>query len=83
MARIAGKGRAILGVHPEHHQRRSPTGPVHHDDGAPGMFADPVRVAGFEHQFVILDVLAPDVDAEHRERQAQTVIHDRLGLFNR
>ena len=81
VARVAGKGHTVVGLHPEHCQRRGTACPVDQHHRASGMFTNPVRVASLEDQFVVFDVFAPDIDAENRKGHPQAAIHDGFGLF--
>ncbi len=83
VARIAGEGQSVFGAHPEHHQRRGAACPVHQNDGAACVIADAVGIAGFKHQLVVFNILAPDIHAEDRKRHPKPAIHDLFGFFDR
>ena len=65
MARIAGVGAAIFAEHPDRQQGRGRVEPRHRHEAPLGRFQHAIRIARFEHQRTVVDILAPDVEVQH------------------
>ena len=79
MAWITAIGAAILMEHPDRQQGGGRIEPRHRHKATLGRFQNAVAVAGFKHQRAVVDVFAPDIKAEHRERKAGAVGCDLIG----
>ncbi|MAE90403.1 MAG: hypothetical protein CMI67_12550, partial [Pelagibaca sp.] len=79
MTRIAREGPPVIVVHPDRQQRGGRLEPGHRHEAALGRIEHAVAVAGLEDEGAFVDILAPDVEIEDREREAGAVLDHLVG----
>ena len=82
-ARIGEEWLSFLDEEPERHQCARPRRPVDGQRPSPGDAAETIAVAGREDLLAADDVLAPDVDADDRQRHADAAAEHLRGLLHR
>ena len=83
MAGVALIGGAVFVEHPDRQQRRRRLQPGHRQKAAFGRLQHAVLIALFKDQGAVVDILAPDVEVEDRERKPGSVLHHLVGKARR